>query len=639
MNGTGYNHKIWPAMLLMVLLLWSPGGFAQGFTEEMIFQPIQTVITAGRIEQRIERAPATVTVISAEEIRASGALNIPELLRLVPGLDVTTVSASHFEVNARGLNQILSNKLLVLIDGRSAYFDFFGGVIWPALQIVIDQIDRIEVVRSPSSALYGANAFSGVINIITKNPRQINGTKINFRTGQQATLYASVMHGQRFGDTSLRFAFGARQMDSFGKPAREFENNILGNIYLEHRFDSQQRLSVEGGVIDGSVSQNVRLMDNEFEATTSYAKLNYEYGDFSLQTFWNRGNETGDPFFLGTDDVEILYNTFDIEAQQTLELANKHVLVVGGTYRYNTIESNIIDTNHDQNLLAAYFQDEYRPIPEVSLLGGARIDHHPLVGTSFSPRGSIIYAPTSRHTFRTSVGRAFRNPSFTDSYFELDVPLPPSPLLPPHFTLVGKPDLESEKITTYELGYTFFPRHFFRAEIDLFAYSFKDYIGVDSLLPNQSTGRLEQSFINKGSAKNYGFEVTFDVLPAPWMKISANYSYQDLTNNYSVLESQAPPSHKANLKAFMSLPYNFSTYCSVSRTGESTWEVPTNEGDYQVIDSKPNTRLDARISWQGLNDHAEFFLAAYNLKDYRYREYPRGEEVRRRMTTGFQLTF
>ncbi len=634
---TGFRTTVRLAAVLAYCLALPGLAGAQAFTEETIFQPIETVITAGRTEQRIERAPATVTVISAEEIRASGAMNIPELLRLVPGLDVTTVSSSHFEVNARGLNQILSNKLLVLIDGRSAYFDFFGGVIWPALQIVLDQIDRIEVVRSPSSALYGANAFSGVINIITKSPRQIDGTIVSVRGGEQGSIYSSLVHGKRYGDTSVRFALGARQMGSFTNSRRKFENNILGNIYLSHRFSANQMLSVEAGLINGTVNQKVRLLDNNFKATTSYAKVNYEHGNFSLQSFWNHGNETGDPFFPKTGGAEILYNTFDLEAQQTLELANKHTLVVGSSYRYNTIKSNLTGPEHRQNLLAAYLQEEYRPIPEISLLGGMRVDHHPLVGTNFSPRASLIYAPTGRHTFRTSVGRAFRNPAFTESYFDLGVP----PAVPgaPEFTLVGKTNLKSEKITTYEFGYTYFPRHFFRAEFNFFFYRFNDYIGIDEVVPIADNGGLRQSYTNAGSARNHGFELALDVLPASWVKLSANYSFQNLTNNYTVFEKQLPAKHKLNFKSFLNLPYNLSCYLAVSRVSKSVWEVPTSNGRYEVAEAISNTRLDTRLAWETLQRKAELFVAGYNLLNRGYREYPQGETIQRRITTGCRITF
>ena len=233
-------------------------------TEELIFQPIETVITAGRTEQSIERAPATIAVISSEEIKASGALSIPELLRQVPGLDVMTVSSSHSEVNARGLNQLLSNKMLVLVDGRSTYFDFFGGVIWQALPIVMDQIDRIEIVRSPSSALYGANAFSGVINIITKTPRQIQGGRLKVQGGENSTLYSSFVQGNRKGDTGYRVVLGTRRMDSFSDQDTEFEDVALGNFYVDHRFDNDAKLSMEAGLIRGTIWQNVRLEDVKF---------------------------------------------------------------------------------------------------------------------------------------------------------------------------------------------------------------------------------------------------------------------------------------------------------------------------------------------------------------------------------------
>ncbi|MBN2289135.1 MAG: TonB-dependent receptor [Candidatus Glassbacteria bacterium] len=614
--------------------LWA-GPLERELTEEVFFQPIETVITAGRTEQSIERAPATVAVISSEEIKASGALTIPDLLRLVPGLDVMTIGSSHFEVNARGLNQVLSNKLLVLIDGRSAYFDFFGGVIWQAFQIVMDQIDRIEVVRSPSSALYGANAFSGVINIITKTPRQLHGGRLSVVGGENSTLHTSYVQGDRKGDTGYRVAIGTRQMNSFKDPDKDTDENILGNFYLEHRFKNDAKLSVEGGLIHGFIVQNVRLEDVKVDATTSYAKMNLDHGPFKLQAFWNRGDETSGAFFPPGPDVDILYNTFDLEAQHMVNLGLKHTFIYGASYRFNTIESNIIDRDHKQNLIAGYFQDEYRPIPEVSFLAGARIDYHPLVGTNFSPRGSVIYAPVGSHTFRVSVGRAFRNPSFTDSYMQFTIPPPPG--MPIGVNLVGEPDLESEKITTYEFGYTYFPRHYFRAEVDVFAYEFNDYIGSGAL--NMVDRVPVQSFVNLGRATAYGFELTADILPAPWLKLSSNYSYQDLDNNYTVLRMQAPPSHKANFKLFLSLPAGFSSSFSASYVGEATWEVPTVTGDYTLVETKAHTRCDARLGYLWEKCHLELSVAAYNLLNSRNLEYPLAEKINRRLTGGASLSF
>jgi len=392
---------------------------------------------------------------------------------------------------------------------------------------------------------------------------------------------------------------------------------------------------MEAGLIRGTIAQNVRLEDVKFEATTSYAKTNLDYGSFTLQAFWNRGDETSDPFFPPGDDVEILYNTFDLEAQHKLELGLAHTFIYGATYRFNTIESSMIDTHHQQNLIAGYFQDEYRPVPEVSLLAGARVDHHPLVGVNFSPRGSVIYAPTPNHTFRVSVGRAFRNPSFTDSYIQVSIPPPPG--IPVGVQLVGQPDLDSEKITTYELGFTYFPRYFFRWEIDVFAYNFSDYIALGAL--DFSSGLPVQSFVNLGSATAYGFELTADLIPVPWLKLSANYSYQDLDNKYTVIKQQSPPRNKANLKSFLSLPSGLSASFSASFVGKTRWEIATPEGGYIPIDTDSHTRCDARVAYNLSNINMELFAAAFNLFNSRHLEYPLGEKVGRRLTTGVSLSF
>lgn len=424
-------------------------------------------------------------------------------------------------------------------------------------------------------------------------------------------------------------------MNSFGDPDEDFEENALANIYLEHRFDNDVKLSVEGGLIRGTVTQNVRLEDVKVDATTSFMKMNLDNGPFTLQAFWNRGDERSDPFFPPGDDVDILYNTFDLEAQHAVDMGLNNTFIYGANYRFNTIESNIIDKEHQQNLIAGYFQDEYRPIPEVSLLAGARVDHHPLVGVNFSPRGTVIYAPAPNNTFRVSISRAFRNPSFTDSYIEISIPPPPG--LPIGVLAVGEPDLQSEKITTYELGYLYFPRHYFRCEIDVFAYRFGDYIAPGPV--KFPSGLPVQSYVNLGSATAYGFELTADLIPAPWLKFSANYSYQDLDNEYTVYQQQLPSKNKANFKSFLSLSSGFSASFSTSFVGKTIWEIATAQGDYHVTETSSHTRCDARLAYNPRNKNLELFCAVLNLFDSQHLEYPLGEKVRRRATAGMNFSF
>ena len=624
-------------VLVLILCFFASVTSAQQseLTEEVFFQPIETVITAGRTEQSIERAPATVTVISSEEIQASGAMTIPELLRFVPGVDVMSITSSHSEVNARGLNQLLSNKMLVLIDGRSVYFDFFGGTIWQGLPVLLNQIDRIEIVRSPGSALYGANAFSGVINIITKTPRQLNGGHLQIQGGEHSTLYSSLVHGDWKGDTGFRFAMGTRNINSFRDSDDESEDVALGNFYLEHRLSNDTKVSAEAGQSRGSIVQIPRIDYNTFDATTSYAKMNLEHKSFNLQAFWNRGDETGGAIIPPGDDVDILYDTLDIEGQHIIEIGKANTFVYGASYRFNTIQSNMIDRDHEQNLLAAYFQDEYRFSPSVSLLFGGRVDHHPLVGLNLSPRGSLIYAPTGHHTVRLSVGKAFRNPSFTDSYIYLTTNFPG----PQNFRIEGEKDLESEKITTYEVGYMFFPGYRLRAEINAFHYELKDYIGTGTLSIDPVDNVPVQSYVNLGTAKANGFEVSADVIPLRMLKVSANYSYQDLENKYTVHQAQYPPEHKANIKMFLTLPHGLSASFLASYVGETMWETPNLDGSYSESLTDSHIRCDSKVGYLFEEMRIELFAAAYNLFDSGHKEHPFAEKIRRRVIVGFNYTY
>ena len=628
------------ALCLLVASFYSVSGYSQEaeLTEEVFFRPIETVITAGRTEQSIDRAPATITVISSEEIMASGALTLTEMLRFVPGIDVMTITSSHSELNARGLNQLLSNKMLVLVDGRSVYFDFYGGVIWQGLPILLNQIDRIEIVRSPGSALYGANAFSGVINIITKTARQLRGGRLQVQGGENGTFYTSAVQGGWEGDTEYSFALGTRKINSFVESDTSSEDVVLGNFSLVHLLGKDTKISAEAGLSRGQIVQVVRIDDTKFDATTTFAKMNLEHKKFNLQAFWNRGDQIGGAFFPPGDDVDILYNTFDVEAQHVLEIGMKNTFIYGGTYRFNTIESNIIDKNHDENLAAVYIQDEYRPIPELSLLAGARIDSHPIVGTNFSPRGSVIYSPSNHHTVRFSVGKAFRNPSFTDSYFQLSTSIePPFQGGPDTLHLVGSTDLESEKITTYEIGYMYFPGYRFRLEIDLFRYNYKDYIAFED--PRFDGTKLTQSYVNLGRAESHGFEVTSDIIPIKWLKVSTNYSFQTLDNNYTVLKKQYPPKHKANLKLFFTLPRGFSASLLTGYIGKNIWEIPTQAGVYATTTTEAHTRVDGKIGYLLEKKRLELFVSGYNLFDDKINEYPFAEKIGRRIHVGFNYSF
>jgi iron complex outermembrane receptor protein len=608
------------------------------FTEEMLFHQSGKVVTASRTEQSINQAPATMTVITSKEIKAMGALSIPEILRYVPGLEVMTITSSHSEVGIRGLSQVPSNNVLVMIDGRTVYIDYYGGTVWESLPILIDQIDRIEIMRSPGSALYGANAFSGVINILTKTPNQITNKQVFAQAGEFSSLNTGLLLGGTKGNTGFRFAGGAKRINSFEQKDDQSENMVLGNFLIEHQFLRDTKLLFDFGFSDGYVHKIFLNTPNKSRATNTYTKLKLSHGNYYLQAFWNRGNQKENtytykeyPFFYGIIE-DIFFNTFELEAQGINQFLGNNTLAYGASYRLNTIRSNILDKSHEQNLSAFFIQNESKIFPELTISAGARIDHHPLVGTTVSPRGNLIYSPNQDNFFRFTFGKAFRNPTYLNSYLDYKAPN--------GIYFLGNKDLSPEKITSYELGYVFSTDQKVKLEMDIFGLKFKDYIFLDPTgIMVFPTLLISKSYNNRGSAKIYGGEITLELLPCSIMKISANYSNQHMTNRYSIKDKQYPPKNKASIKMNLSLPSGLSTALNTSYIDKTNWNVPTRLGLYEVHSVESHTRVDWRLGYSPPKDHFELFLAAYNLLGNDKQEYPYSEAIQRRITVGAYVFF
>lgn len=205
----------WYKVVAVILSLPSISLSAEPSRELLLFQEIPTVFTVSKKEQAISESPSAVSIITEEDIRAYGAANIPDLLRNVPGVDVMAISATDYNVNVRGFNKDASHKLLVLIDGRSVNLDFMGIVLWESLPVTMEEIKRIEIVKGPGSAIWGGNAYSGIINIVTKRPLEALGTTASLSSGEKNTQIGSVIHADRKGSTSYMISAGWKQEDNW----------------------------------------------------------------------------------------------------------------------------------------------------------------------------------------------------------------------------------------------------------------------------------------------------------------------------------------------------------------------------------------------------------------------------------------
>ncbi|MFC1492954.1 TonB-dependent receptor plug domain-containing protein [candidate division KSB1 bacterium] len=627
-------------------------------TEEFFFKNIETIITASKREQRIQDSPSSISVITEEDIKESGALSIPDILRYIPGLDVMEITSSHWEVNARGLNQIRSNKMLVLIDGRSVYFDYFGGVIWQGLPITLQDIKRIEVVRSPISALYGANALSGIINIITKSPRESSGTFVTLNKGNLKNISSSIIHGGTNGNLGYKLSGTIRDINSWRDNNINSEERKIGNLKANYFINGKSSLAFDAGYETGSIEQIILSSILKFDGNTNYIKANYNYSNFNMQFFWNHG-DINSPSFVGYGEkANSKYNTFDWELTHTLFLGTKNTLSFGSSIRLNRIKSTIINKNHNQNLIAGFMQNEFKPNNKFIALLGLRVDNHPLVDINYSPRASIVFEPAENHIFRFTASKAFRNPTFSDSYLQVALaPVPlPSPPLPEGSNMLlivkGNEELEPENIETYEFGYQTFYKSNVKFKIDLFHNKVDNFIGTGDFIPtsffldpgtgapiiNPLTGlpipqAMTQSFVNLGYAEMYGGEFEFDWLVNRWLRFRGNYSYTEGNNRYTLNHYSMPPKNKINLIT----DYSFDNGLSFSIMGryidETKWDIDTNNDSIPEKHITPSfISVDTRLSYRIKESKFYSDFIMHNIFNEIHKEYPIAESVGRRIS-------
>jgi len=601
---------------------------AQVSRELLLFMEVPTVVTAARKEQPITKAPATISIITAEEIRQSGATNIPDLFRSVPGLDFFRTSASDVNITARGLNTRVANRMQVFIDGRSVYEDFFNMVFWHQLPVSLEEIERIEIVKSPASALFGANAFSGIIHIITKSPETLKGTHVSGTGGDFDTGIGNLIHAGVENNVGYKISLGYHRTNHFPNPLigrtddKKGREDLRGNFLVEYKLGERSQASLSGGIdsFDRDIDPGFGLIFAE--GGLGFAKLKYSFADLKFQFVWSR-LDTDLRSTIFPEEGSVLADTYQADVQHSFNLGKKNVLTGGAGYRFNTFESPLlIGQDREQNLFAVFLQDELSPLEDLTFTVGVRVDTHPETGVNVSPRGSVVYSPWRDHTFRVSVGRAFRNPSILESFISLDALLPPPPAT---VKILGNRDLDPEEITSYEFGYQAFLFRRLKARIDLF------YNQIDQFIDSpEPTGPLELTILNREDGSIFGGEFSLEFLLAEWLQGFFNYSYQE--RKVDLRSLGIAPHHKGNAGLNFSLKHGFSANVFVHHVGESEG-FPGKVNPYTLV----NVRLGYRF--KVLGNEAEIALAAFNLFNDMHREIPGGDLIERRVSGTVRYRF
>tara|TARA_B100001123_G_scaffold19149_1_gene21379 strand:+ start:2773 stop:4941 length:2169 start_codon:yes stop_codon:yes gene_type:complete len=461
----------------------------------------QLVVTASRTEQELVNAPAAVSVISSETIQNSPATNVGELLRSVPGVNVAQISARDINLTSRGSTSTLSTSQLALVDGRSIYLDFFGLVMWDLVPTNPDEIKQIEVIRGPASAVWGANAMSGVVNVITKSPRELaaeGGTSLTFGVGQfgrdvpgrddsAGTLfYTNASRAMAVNDRwSYKLSAGYYGQDALARPAGTISNTFNTpyppytnsgtsqpkfNVRVDRDYENGGILSLSGGVAasEGIVHSGLGPFDVQRGTRMSTASLNYDRGARHIGVFTNLLNGEGSNLLTvaaSGQPLPLLFNTktVDINASDQYLVGTSHLLTFGGNYRHNTFDISLAPNGESRNEGGAYLQDEIFLSDYFRWMVGGRVDKFSSIENPvFSPRTTFMFKPAPDQTIRVSYNRAFRSPSFINNGLDTVIlnqanlgalhPLVSNFIFP--VAAVGNPDLKEETMTAIELGYS-----------------------------------------------------------------------------------------------------------------------------------------------------------------------------------------
>lgn len=672
-----------------------PGGDIGTARTEDVFA--ESIVTASKGTQSPVDAANSTSIITEQDIRLSGITKIPELLRRLAGIDIMEVTGAQTEVSVRGFNQRLANKTLVLVDGRSVYADILGATLWSTLSIGVEDIQRIEVVRGPGSALYGADAFNGVINIITKKPGEgQNGVAGGY--GSQAVTHGSLWASGRDGEFAYRLAAGYDYLPRWSREVPNGRADIrtgVGDqvessrtIRLDARgtrsFGKVGTLGIGGGLAQGSLETlgvgalNDLVLPN-FTATDVTAFFNGSFLD--VRVFWNRlrAPTTLNFAYLGQSLLPSVAEQNVLDGEVVFKIKNDlgrrvvNDLRIGGAYRHKNVDWSYLDQTRTENHYALFLHDEFKIADPVALVADYRLDWVPyLARFQQSPRGAVLVHPTKQSTLRGSVATAFRKPTFLESYLSLPIQLPVTGAAQisegvrtedPAFKL------NAERIFSAELGYLNQDSDVFVVDTAIYYNRVSNLIQLASNRPitvgdidsagtqNPETGQYPVGlggWDNQCQAYNvYGGEAGVRTFPLEGFDLYANYTFNKLVQDNSgctpeelsrIVADQRTSVHKVNAGVQVRTQVGFDGSIDFHYVSPQVWaEQVTNfarqQVEQQAFQLSDYTLLNARVGYRFLQNKAEVSLMGFNLIDVKHREHPFGQLVGRRTMAMFSYRF
>ena len=614
----------------------------------------ETVSIASRYEQPISKAPSNVFVITDEDIRHSGATDLPTILRRIPGIEVMQMGGADINVSVRGNNQLQTNKILVMIDGRSIYNDAQGFVHWKMLPIALPEIKRIEVLKGPASAIYGFNAFDGVINIITKLPEEMRGTTIQLGGGELGTISSAGIHAGTYGKLGYRLSIGHDQSQQWrNRTALAFRAEKF-SASTTYTLTENSKITLNGGLIDSN-----RFDGTFYESSLSQAKpsqahagLAYEHPNFVLRGYWmqTRNDEVIQPHPLlgnlftitdrsGNPQARFTLNTYNVDMQHTFTFGHSFRMIYGANYRHNHFESNFIDSSSKEDRLGLFVQQEWTPIRQVTFVAGARYDLNTFIHPTISPRLALLLRPAEDHTIRASLSVGYRPPTLVETYANQLSPIVFEPPGTMPIRIQGNPNMIPEQLISYEVGYQgWFLKHRLRTRVDAFINIVRDL--QDPSFDNTSrTLTLEN---RAGKASLYGVEAGFELLVTSWLQAFSNLSYVKIDDRFRGNVERIAPRYKVNAGLRAEFENGINGEALVHYVGATSYPfdsdfqfaplfantVPSrNLSNYTLLNLRGAYKFWTQQTSEGYLRSAEVAVSVFNALNDKHKEHPLGDTI------------
>jgi iron complex outermembrane receptor protein len=589
---------------------------------------------SGRKAQKLTKTAGALFVVTQENIRRAGITRISEALRMVPGIQVARLDAHQWAISARGFNQQYAGKLLVMIDKRTVYSPLRSEVNWDMQDLLIEDIERIEVIRGPGASLWGANAMNGIINIVTKSSKETQNNLITTHLGngeEQAII--GIRHSGKLEKGHYRIYGKFYQHDSFiGIDGHDQQNDWQvnrGGFRTDWKTNNSDALTIQGDVYNGFINRKVLVFTDK---TQSEKEAKIDMTGINLLARWHHDFPTGDitiqSYYDFAERKEFYYDElrgiYDLDFQHRWELNKRHELIwgLGFRYTYDDIDGTEVITykpsKRQDSLYSAFVQSEFKLPEQVRLTVGAKLEHNDYTGFEIQPTTRLLWNIKDRHNLWAAVSRAVRTPSRDEEDIRVHIESPNIEVL-----TQGNTELKSEELIAYELGYRFNLTNQFLLDINLF-YNDYDKLRTNELInfnpfPPPPTFLYKRSNEMEGEA--YGLESAIHWQASKTWKLVGTYSYLDAhlhikstSNDYNAeaLENNNPH-HQASLRSLLSLPH------------QVEFDTALYYVDNVSNQNAPHyTRFDIRIGWQPTQP-LNLGLGVRNLLDKRHLEF--GSEI------------